>query len=118
MEGLTESETSNVIEVQFKQNLEDIPIEIEHPASKNYAEELDDDPLYDLLHEFDDIELNQDAEIIKEDFIFHLVGAKEINLELKQSAVEMSKGVLSQVERLKEDFKRIKFYLDEMNIDD
>jgi len=120
MEGLTEKETTNVIEVQFKRKQDEISHDIAHPASKHYLEEydLDDDPLYDLLHEFDDALLEEKSSRVQEDFIFHLVGVNDVKLSMDQSALEMSEEVLTQVERLKEDFKRIKFYLDEMNIDD
>ena len=73
MNELTENETTNVIEVQFKQNIDDIPHDIAHPASKNFSQEIGDDPLYDLLHEFDDIILEDNESEISEDFIFHLV---------------------------------------------
>lgn len=130
MNESTENETTNVIEVQFNVNasdgnsdraaeiMDDIANNIAHPASKNFSEELSDDPLYDLLHEFDDINLDNKENKIAEDYIFHLVGAEDVKLEMKESAKEMSDGVLTQIERLKEDFKRIKYYLDEMDLDE
>ena len=45
---------SNVIKLSFKNDYDanKVPHDIAHPASKNY---LEDDPLNQLLHEFDDL---------------------------------------------------------------
>lgn len=119
MNESTENETlkSNVIEVQFTSRDEVVSNDIAHPASKHYIDNLDDDPLYDLLHEFDDV-LDDDEEDEQDDFIFHLLEAKDVKLEMSQKATEMAMQVLEQVNRLKDDVQRMKFYLDEMNIDD
>ena len=65
MNGLSEDNT-NVIKIKFgnagKDQVE-IPNEISHPASVRYLpEDLSDDPLADLLGEFDDLEAEADEE--------------------------------------------------------
>jgi len=115
---VNESEVTNVIEVEFNTSKRDFAEDIELPSSKNFPLEYDEDPLDSLLHEFDNaIDEQMDLEVY-EDFIYHLADAKDVNLEMSQTASEMGDKVLGQVERLKEDFKRIKFYLDELNLDD
>lgn len=115
---VTDNDSTNVIEVQFARKEDVIPDEVSHPASKNFHVNLDEDPLHDLLHEFDHEVEDQLKLECYEDYIHHLVKAEEIKLEMSQNPSEMANMVLSQVNRLKEDFKRMKFYLDELNLDD
>lgn len=113
----TDNNSTNVIEVQFnKTSSISIPDEIAHPASKNYR--LDDDPLDNLLHEFDDVIEDQLKLEMYEDYIHHLEEADDIKLNMEQTPAQMGEEVLDQLARLREDFKRMKFYLDELNLDD
>ena len=100
-------EGTNVIEVSFQQK---------SPVS-NYTEDLDYeiDPIEDLLSDLDD-DYFEDVDK-KEDFIFHHQNNWDYSLSMKDSSTEMADTLLKQTERLTEDIKRLKYYLDEMNID-
>lgn len=111
--------STNIIEVSFPKstNETEIPHSIAHPESVRYETDgLDSDPLNDLLSEFDDIESFELPQ--KDDFIHHLENVKEVKLSMSNSAYEMSESILDQVKRINEGFSRLKYYLDEMNIED
>lgn len=102
----------------------DIPHDIAHPASKHFPEaelQLGDDPLSDLLHEFDDLVHNDDngADAInnQDEFIFHHQKSWDYQVKYDDDLRFMADTVLDQIKRLKEDSKRLKYYLDEMDLD-
>ena len=105
-------EENNVIEVSFC-----VDHEVAHPASKNFllkAEE--EDPLDDLLSEFaddEDLPVNE-----KDDYIFHHQKKKDLTVSALESSEVMVQKITDQTCRLKEDIKRLKYYLNEMNIDE
>ena len=129
MKNVSEVERrSNVIPLSFSdrraKQIEsmstDIPNDIAHPASKRYPI---DDPLDELLNEFnhlvDEDLINELDEYSteKEDFIFHHQQNWDYQVEVEDDMRLMADTVLTQIKRLKEDSKRIKYYLNEMNID-
>lgn len=121
MNGLSEDNT-NVIKIKFgnagKDQVE-IPNEISHPASVRYLpEDLSDDPLADLLGEFDDLEAEALGQTVRDDYIFHVEEYEDIGLQASQSSLEMSDILLSKMKKLKEDMKRTKYYLDELNLEE
>ena len=104
----------NVIKLSFKQNYDPNAIahDIAHPASKHF---IDDDPLNDLLTEFD--HLIEDEDEFEEEFIFHHQKPWDYQVRFDDDLRTMADSVLDQIKRLKEDAKRLKYYLDEMNLD-
>lgn len=116
---------TNVIPLSFKDRRrddesssseEEIPIEVAHPASKNFPL---DDPLADLLSELNDIDLEDcdfEGEEEDEDFIFHHQKNWDFQVSLEDSPKVMADTIVEQIKRLKDDSKRIKYYLDEMNL--
>lgn len=123
MNGLSEDNT-NVIKIEFGKAGKDqveIPNEISHPASARYLpEDLSDDPLADLLGEFDELEAEalDQASSVRSDYIFHVEQYRDISLQASQTSLEMSDILLSKMKKLKEDMKRTKYYLDELNLDE
>ncbi|MBD64442.1 MAG: hypothetical protein CME62_04505 [Halobacteriovoraceae bacterium] len=77
---------------------------------------LDFDPLNDLLTEFDDI--SPEEMIQTSDYIHHLTMVEDKPLSLEQSTLEMSEDINKKVSRINESFKRLKYYLDEMNLEE
>jgi hypothetical protein len=103
-------DAENVISVAFGE----VPHDIAHPASKNFPEEIDD-PLQELLDEAnipDDL-----SEIEEEHYIYAHQESWDYSMQMEQGLIEMSTTITDQLKRLKEDIKRLKYYLDEMNID-
>jgi hypothetical protein len=119
MNGLSEDNT-NVIEIKFGTDREvEIPNEISHPASNRYLpEDLSDDPLADLLGEFDDLENEETQLEQQEDYLFHVENYQDSKLEATQNSLEMSEILLTKIKKLKEDMKRTKYYLDELNLEE
>lgn len=107
----------NVISLSFKKDYDPnaIPHDIAHPASKHFIE---DDPLNDLLTEFDDL-VDEEEDIIEEEdtFIFHHQKPWDYQVQFDDDVRSMADTILDQIKRLKEDSKRLKYYLDEMNLD-
>lgn len=69
----------------------------------------------ELLHEFDDL---VDEEIPEEDtFIFHHQKPWDYQVQYDDDARQMADTIIDQIKRLKEDSKRLKYYLDELNLD-
>jgi hypothetical protein len=111
IDDITKSSTTNVIEVRFDRRVE----KISQPEANNEQILLDDDPLEELLSELDEC-LFEDEEV-QEDYIFHHQEKWDYNITQKDSLRSMSDSVLKQTNRLKEDVKRLKYYLDEMNLE-
>lgn len=116
MNDVTEENPSNVIEVSFSSKKEGHSLDIEHPASVWFDNNLDNDPLDDLLNEFEDL-TEEDMVVEKEDFIFHHQKKKDFNLSYKEDSISMTEKLLDQTRFLREDLKRLAYYLDEMNIE-
>ncbi len=98
-----------------------------HPASKWFPEE-GDDPLEDLLNEFndltDDVLSSEDIlndifteEETHEDYIHHHQDYLPKQVSFKDEPKNIADNILAQMMRLKEDSKRMKYYLDELNLD-
>lgn len=129
MKNVTDVERrSNVISLSFKdrrstlkEDVNDIPHEIAHPASRRYA--IESDPLDDLLSEFnhlvdeDLINELEESTMEKEDFIFNHQQNWDFTIDHEDDPRFMADTILDQIKRLKEDSKRLKYYLNEMNID-
>jgi hypothetical protein len=115
---------SNVIPLSFKDRRnsddasanEDIPHDIAHPASKRFSL---DDPLADLLNEFSEIDLEAydfDDEDEEEDYIFNHQKNWDFQVSVEDSPKAMADTIVEQIKRLKDDSKRIKYYLNELNL--
>ena len=104
-------DTENVISVTFGE----VPNEIAHPASKRFPKDIDD-PLQELLDEANiPDDLMESAE--EEHYIYAHEKSWDYSMQMEQGLVEMSTTISDQLKRLKEDIKRLKYYLDEMSID-
>lgn len=127
MKNASQVESENVIKISFgDRNLsQDIPNEVSHPASKRYPESLDDslevgsqelDPLEELLIEGS--ELNDfDFEDEEENYIHAHEKPFQYGASYADSSQDLASAAIERLLRLKEDAKRIRYYLDEMNID-
>ena len=115
---------SNIIPLSFKDRRnsdesranEKVPHDIAHPASKNYSL---DDPLADLLNEFSGIDLEAydfDDEEEEEDYIFSHQKNWDFQVSIEDSPKAMADMIVEQIKRLKDDSKRIKYYLNELNL--
>lgn len=101
---------NNVINVSFSKEYDSssVPHDIAHPASRYYPE---DDLIGDLLSEFDDlVEDDNEQEIGSIDNTQYAV-------DYEDSVKSMADTILDQIKRLKEDSKRLRYYLDELNLD-
>lgn len=125
---------TNVIPVSFKDrrkvssasdnmenidNEEEAPHGISHPASKNFPVKLD--PLEDLLAELDIAETEYEVDYecqdeVQEDYIFHHQKEWNYSISRDDSPSEIADTVIKQIQRLKEDSKRLKYYLQELNL--
>jgi hypothetical protein len=115
---------SNVIPLSFKDRRgcddssanEDIPHDIAHPASKNFSLDY---PLADRLNEFSEIDLEaysfEDDEE-EEDYIFNHKKNWDFQVSIEDSPKVMADTIVEQIKRLKDDSKRIKYYLNELNL--
>ena len=108
--GMNEDDT-NVIPFKFNRRSTDVSNEIAHPESKWF-----DDPLEDLMNEFSDCDL-EDA-VNERDFISHLEIPLEPSLSFEQETSVMSEVLLHKVDHIKESILRLKYYLNEMNLED
>ncbi|MAF98129.1 MAG: hypothetical protein CMH26_05790 [Micavibrio sp.] len=98
------SSHENVIEVSFSQQ-------------NTLAEEIEllldlDDPLEELLNEFDD---HQDETSI--DPFIEMNKSENFKLSFKDTPMHMTDTLIKQMGQIKEDINRLSYYLDEMNID-
>jgi len=131
-------QVSNVLTVNFSRRVSDptfdtinsspesdhsvIDHSIAHPASKWFAE-VDDDPLESLLQEFSDLTDDEDfidifeAEEQHDVYIHHHQKACPTQASFDDTPKNIADNILAQMKRLKEDSKRIKYYLDELNLD-
>lgn len=107
----TDPDDTNVIAFDQTRRSNDIPHDIAHPASKWF-----DDPLENLLNEFSDREEQEVVE--KRDFISHLEKPQELALSYNQEASVMGDSLLAKVNHIKESVSRLKYYLNEMNLED
>ncbi|MCO4754646.1 MAG: hypothetical protein KC478_09185 [Bacteriovoracaceae bacterium] len=112
MKNATSVENENVIKVAFGET----PNEIAHPASKNFPEEVDLDPLEELLAEGGFEELFEE-DVQEEDYIHAHSRPWDFSSSFQDDALDLAANIQKQIKRLKEDSKRIKYYLDELNID-
>lgn len=110
MNGISEDDT-NVIKFDLNRRSTDISNSISHPESKWF-----DDPLEDLLNEFSDD--SEELDLKQKDYIHHLEHPKDQEIKFEQDALEMSSNLISRVDRLKESVQRLKYYLNEMNLED
>lgn len=113
MNESTEENPSNVIEVSFSPRNES-PSEL--GDGQWFEDNLDSDPLEDLLNEFVDLDESDFAEDAK-DFILDNRSDEQFNFSYKDDPVHMTEVLLKQNERLNEDLKRLSYYLDEMNFE-
>ena len=106
----THEDDTNVIPFSFSRRSTDVPNDVAHPESKWF-----DDPLEDLLNEFPDA---VDSVEDKRDFISHLENPLEKQLSFDQDLGAMSDSVLAKVDHLKESVQRLRYYLNELNLED
>ena len=120
---------TNVIPLSFKDRRSEVdvepdsatPNEISHPASKRF--EALDDTLSEFLPESEFLDVKLDlSSLIDEDYdenyIFHHQKSWDFEVSRMDSPKTMADTVLKQIKRLKEDSKRIKYYLQELNLDE
>ena len=107
MMDAAEEQESNVIQMNFKTG---------HSSFENAALGPIDDPLSDLLHEFDDL-IDEGPCDEQKDFIFHLNEEKKYQIKHSDGPVEMTEVLMNQTKRLLNDIQRLTYYLDEMYID-
>ena len=101
--------SSNVIKVEFcASNRSEIPTHISHPASRYYPPE---DNAKELLKEFDEL-INSHS--FRDDYIFHHDKKWDYKAEFSDGLNSIVDKISSQISRIKEDTKRIKFYLDDL----
>ncbi|MCT4642898.1 MAG: hypothetical protein N4A33_11465 [Bacteriovoracaceae bacterium] len=100
---------SNVIEVSFAKKV--IPTSISHPESKWFNHE---ESAHDLLGEFDRLIESHD---FCEDYVFHHQKQWDYRAQFSDAALDIAEKINQQLSRLKEDTRKIKYYLDEMDID-
>ena len=101
--------SSNVIKVEFcANNRSEIPTHISHPASRHYPPE---DNAKELLKEFDEL-INSHS--FRDDYIFHHDKKWDYKAEFSDGLNSIVDKISSQISRIKEDTKRIKFYLDDL----
>lgn len=110
MNGTHEDDT-NVIKFDLTRRSTDISNSISHPESKWF-----DDPLDDLLNEFSDD--SEDLEFKQKDYIHHLENPTDKEIKFEQDTLTMSSNLISRVDRLKESVQRLRYYLNEMNLED
>jgi hypothetical protein len=67
------------------------------------------------MSELDDLDGEDDEN--EKDFIFHHQKSWDFEISSSSSTTEVADTVLKQIKRLKEDSKRIKYYLQELNLD-
>lgn len=115
MKTASNAENENVIKVAFGANSH----EISHPASKNYPLEDElEDPLEALLAEGGLLDDEDDfLEAPEEDYIHAHQGPMVPAVSYEASATEMAASAIERLKRLKEDSKRLRYYLDELSID-
>lgn len=101
---------SNVIKVEFSgHGSRDIPVEISHPASKRYPIE---DNAKELLNEFETL---IQSHSFRDDYIFHHDKKSwGYKAEFSDDLNTIVDKVTSQIDRINENTKRIKFYLDDL----
>ncbi len=102
-------ENTNVINLDFRRE----QMNIEHPASKRY-EDIDD-PLEDLLNEFAHLEPKEATP--QRDYISHLESSTQEALSSRESSLNMSDKLMSKIQRTQESMNRLKYYVDELNLD-
>ena len=114
----TNEDNTNVIPFNVGRRSGEISHEIAHPESKwfsDLSDELIDDPLDDLLNEFPD---KNETEDHKRDFISHLENPIERHLSFDKDISAMSECLLAKVDNIKESVQRLKYYLNELNLED
>lgn len=112
MKNATSAESSqneNVISVKFGA----IDHSIAHPASKHYPEKLESDPLADLLEEAGEADVDE----VEDNYIHAHQKPIEPIVSFQDSTRDLAASALKTLARLKEDSKRLRYYLDELNID-
>lgn len=136
MKNAPQVENENVIKVSFgasaqqlsqqlsRESAEEIPHHIAHPASKNYPEAtseaipdgLEDDPLEALLNEGAALDFGDEEEEM-ETYIHAHQKPFQYSSSYACDASELASCAIERLGRLKEDAKRLRYYLDELNID-
>lgn len=120
---------SNVIPMPFKERREtsiaeddvnQIPHDIAHPASKNFqVNGMIDDPLAEILSEYEEMDFDENdlEDEQEEDYIFHHQKDCDYQVDFNDSNKQMAETILEQIKRLRDDSKRIRYYLQELNLD-
>lgn len=95
------SSEGNIIKVAFGRD----DHEVMHPASKNFAPAIDEDPLAELMKE-----LGEDGDL-----------GQSLSSEFEQSSFartpqEMAGAIIEQLRELRESSSKLKYYLDELNL--
>ncbi|MBT4792599.1 MAG: hypothetical protein HON90_13585 [Halobacteriovoraceae bacterium] len=98
-----EEDLSNLIEVSFGSTI----------VSPDLNPCHDFDPLEDLLHEFEDADIDIKLPQLKEQSrIFN-----EHKVNFSDSTLEMTDKIFEQTKEIKLNLKKLKYYLNEMNLD-
>ena len=105
------NETSNVIEVKFS-NIDLTSSSDEYRYHLDSLVDLTDDPIEDLLNEFES-QWEDDLDKKSEDFN----QIEDYKVSYKQDLLDMGANLIEQVKAIREKTLRLKYYLDELNID-
>lgn len=111
-----ENEQSNVIAFDFDRRVSE-ESKLDAIAKEIYSHLSDemDDPLEDLLNEFEDLQAEDLA--VEESKIVGCEERTELRVSYDMTALEMSNTILNQIKELNTDVKRLSYYLDELNIE-
>src|SRR5690606_6786804 len=111
----------NVINVSFgassrqsaQRAAQEIPHHIAHPASKNFPEAspeaIEEDPLEALLNEGSDLDFGDEGEV--ETYIHAHQKPFQHSSNYSCDASELASSAIEKLGRLKEDAKRLRYYL-------
>lgn len=117
MKNAPNAESENVIQISFGSR--QIPHDIAHPASKNFPEaaeeSFEDDPLAELLREGSSFDFEEEEE--EENYIHAHQKPFARSASFADDSRDLAGCALERLARLKEDAKRLRYYLDELNID-
>ena len=107
MRKVNENNTSNVIEVSFNQANPSVAIE-EYEAHLGSLVDLCEDPVTELLNEFD----QQEEEVKGRDLV------DQHRVSYDENPIMMGEKLMQQIKQIQEKTSRISYYLTEMNFED
>ncbi|MDP7322142.1 MAG: hypothetical protein QF441_16175 [Bacteriovoracaceae bacterium] len=121
MKSETKEKPSNIIEVSFSSNYQNLSQEFGKSQFRDPVEEIGLDPVEELLHEFDDLTQDDLKDIYSSDELqsqkmFHQKAKKDYRLSVQDDLMTMSSLLIDQIKYLKDDVKRLNYYLNELGV--